>query len=51
MVIVLGIAFALGKVDVVILFAFCSFMTLREFITRSHTRRGDHKVLLLALLP
>jgi phosphatidate cytidylyltransferase len=48
MVVALGIAFALGKTGVVLLFAFCSFVALREFITLSYTRRGDHKVLLLA---
>jgi phosphatidate cytidylyltransferase len=48
MVVALFFAFLLGKPGVVLLFAFCSFVALREFITLSYTRRGDHKVLLLA---
>ena len=42
MVVVLGLAFALGKAGVVVLFGFISFMALREFVSLSYTRRGDH---------
>ena len=42
MVVVLGVAFAFGKTGVVVLFGFISFMALREFVSLSYTRRGDH---------
>ncbi|HEV7318877.1 MAG TPA: phosphatidate cytidylyltransferase [Ensifer sp.] len=42
MVILIAIAFIAGRVGVLILFAFCSFAALREFITLINTRRGDH---------
>jgi len=42
MVLVIGAAFSLGKGGVVVLFAFASFAALREFITLTPTRRGDH---------
>ena len=42
MVIVIGIAFAAGKPGVIILFAFASLFALREFVTITVTRRGDH---------
>ncbi len=42
MVILIGIAFIAGRVGVLILFAFCSFAALREFITLINTRRADH---------
>ena len=42
MVVVLGLAFAFGKTGVVVLFGFISFMALREFVSLSYTRRGDH---------
>lgn len=45
MVVVLAIAFAAGKGGVVLLFAFASFTALREFVTLSPTRRGDHYAL------
>ncbi len=44
----IAIAFALGKVGVLVLFAFCSFTALREFITLTPTRRGDHIALATA---
>jgi phosphatidate cytidylyltransferase len=40
------IAFLFGKTGVVVLFAFVSFAALREFVTLTHTRRGDHWILL-----
>ena len=42
MVLLLGLAFAFGKAGVVVLFGFVSFMALREFVSLSYTRRGDH---------
>jgi phosphatidate cytidylyltransferase len=42
MVAVIGLAFLFGKRGVTVLFAFASFMALREFLTLAPTRRGDH---------
>ncbi|WP_421873762.1 phosphatidate cytidylyltransferase [Pararhizobium sp.] len=42
MVILIGIAFIAGRTGVLILFAFCSFAALREFVTLINTRRADH---------
>jgi len=44
----LGAAIAFGKAAVVALYAFASFFALREFITLTDTRRGDHWALLAA---
>jgi len=41
----LALAMALGKPGLVSLFAFISFQALREFISLTHTRRGDHRAL------
>lgn len=46
MVAILGLAFWIGKAGVILLFAFISFQALREFISVTHTRRGDHRALL-----
>jgi phosphatidate cytidylyltransferase len=54
MVILLSIAFAFGKAGVVVLFGLVSFFALREFVSLTYTRRGDHWALALAffvLLP
>lgn len=48
MVILMGIAFMGGKTGVVILFGFCSFAALREFITLTNTQRHDHWALVAA---
>ncbi|WFU08090.1 phosphatidate cytidylyltransferase [Rhizobium sp. CB3090] len=48
MVILIGIAFLAGRVGVILLFAFCSFAALREFITLTNTRRADHWALAAA---
>lgn len=48
MVALFGIAMALGKTGVIVLFAFASFFGLREFLTLTPTRRGDHWALLAA---
>lgn len=43
-----GIAFLVGKIGVILLSAVLSFAALREFVTLTHTRRGDHWALLTA---
>lgn len=48
MVALLGAAFALGKPGVIVLFALASLAALREFITLTPTRRGDHMALAVA---
>ncbi len=48
MVAIFAVAFLLGKGATLVLFAFASFFALREFITLTPTRRGDHKPLFLA---
>lgn len=42
MVVAMAIALVAGKTGVVVLFALCSFAALREFLTLTSTRRGDH---------
>lgn len=41
----LGGALWLGKGAMILLFAFISFQCLREFVSLTHTRRGDHQAL------
>ncbi len=48
MVALLGIAFAFGRAGVIVLFALASLAALREFITLTPTRRGDHVALAVA---
>jgi phosphatidate cytidylyltransferase len=48
MVAMLGIAFAFGKPGVIVLFALASLAALREFITLTPTRRGDHMAMAVA---
>ena len=48
MVALIGVAFLAGRTGVILLFAFASFMALREFLTLTHTRRGDHWALVAA---
>ena len=48
MVILMAFAFLGGKAGIVTLFAFCSFLALREFVTLTNTRRADHWPLALA---
>ncbi|RMX06468.1 phosphatidate cytidylyltransferase [Corticibacter populi] len=48
MIAVLGLAFALGRTAVILLFLGISFYALREFITLAPTRRGDYFALLIA---
>jgi phosphatidate cytidylyltransferase len=42
------LAWVSGPVGATLLFGTLSFLALREFITLVHTRRGDHRTLLLA---
>jgi phosphatidate cytidylyltransferase len=49
-----GGALALGQVALVLMFALVSFLALREFVTLTPTRRGDHRGLFwafFAILP
>jgi phosphatidate cytidylyltransferase len=48
MVVLMGLALIGGKTGVTLLFAFCSFAALREFITLTNTRRADHWALAAA---
>ncbi|MBB3594008.1 phosphatidate cytidylyltransferase [Rhizobium sp. BK529] len=48
MVILIGIAFTAGRIGVLILFSFCSFAALREFVTLINTRKADHWALAAA---
>jgi phosphatidate cytidylyltransferase len=45
---VFWLAWAWGPLGSTLLFGVLSFLALREFITLTHTRRGDHRSLLLA---
>lgn len=45
MIILLGGCLWLGKGAMIVLFALISFQCLREFISLTHTRRGDHQAL------
>ncbi|RAX42992.1 phosphatidate cytidylyltransferase [Rhizobium tropici] len=48
MVVLIGIAFIAGRAGVILLFAFCSFAALREFVTLINTKRADHWALAAA---
>lgn len=48
MVVLIGIAFLFGRAGIIILFAIASFTALREFVTLTDTRRGDHYALVAA---
>lgn len=45
---VFWLAWMSGPVGATVLFGIFSFLALREFITLAHTRRGDHRSLILA---
>lgn len=47
MVVVLCACFLVGPLATIVVFALTSFLALREFVTLTPTRRGDHAVLLL----
>jgi phosphatidate cytidylyltransferase len=48
MVALMGAAFVFGKTGVIVLYGLASFFALREFITLTPTRRGDHVALLVS---
>lgn len=48
MVVVFAGTLLLGKITTIVLFALTSFLALREFITLTPTRRGDHRALFWA---
>ncbi|MCD8339589.1 MAG: phosphatidate cytidylyltransferase [Burkholderiales bacterium] len=48
LIIIFAVAVYLGQVALLILFAFISFFTLREFIALTPTRRRDHLILVIA---
>ncbi len=48
MVALIGSAIWAGPIAIICLFGFISFQTLREFISLTNTRRGDHRALLLS---
>jgi phosphatidate cytidylyltransferase len=48
MALVFWVGWAAGEGFAIVLFGFVSFFTLREFISLSPTRRGDHRSLVLA---
>src|SRR5580658_6317474 len=48
MVLLIALAFLFGKGGVILLFAFASFAALREFMTLTPTRQGDHWALAAA---
>lgn len=50
MVALLTLAMWLGKTAVLVLFALISFRALREVVTLTHTRRGDHRTLFWVFL-
>jgi phosphatidate cytidylyltransferase len=45
MIVLLGAAIWIGKAGIVVLFAFISFQCLREFVSLTYTRTGDHHAL------
>jgi phosphatidate cytidylyltransferase len=49
-IVVLVVALLLDKVVIVVLFGLVSFWALREFITMTPTRRGDHRTLFWVFL-
>lgn len=48
MVVLMGLALLFGRFGIILLFAFASFAALREFVTLTDTRRGDHWALAAA---
>ncbi|MEL7182201.1 MAG: phosphatidate cytidylyltransferase [Pseudomonadota bacterium] len=50
MIAILGVAFLLGDVGLVVLFAVCSFACLREFLTLVDRKQADHMALALSFL-
>ena len=48
MVVIFGLALALGQIASVVLFGLMSFLALREYITLTPSNRGDHRALFWA---
>lgn len=48
MVAIFALSVASGKIGSILLFGFTSFLALREFVTLTPTRRGDHRALFWA---
>lgn len=48
MVGIIGLALLAGRAGVIVLFAFASFVALREYVTITPTRRGDHLALVMS---
>jgi phosphatidate cytidylyltransferase len=48
MAVLLAVAFAGGRAGVILLFGFCSFAALREFLTLTNARQADHWSLVAA---
>lgn len=48
MILLMAVALMAGKTGVTLLFGLCSFAALREFVTLTDTRRGDHWALAVA---
>ncbi|MEH6776341.1 MAG: phosphatidate cytidylyltransferase [Cereibacter changlensis] len=48
MIALMAVALLAGKTGVTLLFGLCSFAALREFVTLTDTRRGDHWALVVA---
>ncbi|MGV8892731.1 MAG: phosphatidate cytidylyltransferase [Burkholderiaceae bacterium] len=46
MILLIGGAIWIGKGGIIALFVFISFQSLREFLSLTHTRSGDHRALL-----
>ena len=46
MILLIGGAVWVGRGGIIALFVFISFQSLREFVSLTHTRRGDHRALL-----
>src|SRR5215467_7354682 len=47
-VVVFGAALVFGRIVTLLLFAILSFLALREFVSLTPTRRGDHRSLFFA---
>src|SRR3569833_714432 len=48
MIAIIGAAFLVGKAGAIVLFGLASFFALREFVTITTTRAGDHNTLAAA---
>ena len=48
MVALIGLALSAGRTAIILLFAFISFVAMREYFTIAPTRRGDHWALVLS---